>query len=368
MSMHFRMILSLVAVGASLTAPRPAASQSVERNVERWAETVAAAAERLAARIERQANELADRIEWELTDKQSRHRRSRIRDDALGDEGRVLPSQAQRIDTTFAFSPGGTVDLTSVYGDIVVTGWDRKEARVKAWTDRGRLDYDFSSSRLTIEHNLQRERGSWRSRDTDMRYELSVPRGARLTLHTTSGDIEVRNTGGEVEANSTSGDVTLEDVAERVDVGTVSGDISLRRVKGNIEANAVSGSVEASDIAGDIKLESTSGDLTVTNARGRVVELSTTSGEVSYAGDVDASGRYEFHSHSGTIDVAIPAGTSARFSVETFSGEIDSDFPIVLQPGDRTSKRPRRFEFTIGSGGPRIIAESFSGDVEIRKR
>lgn len=99
-----------------------------------------------------------------------------------------------------------------------------------------------------------------------------------------------------------------------------------------------------------------------------MVELSTTSGDVSYGGAVDPAGRYEFNSHSGTITIDIPSSANARFSVETFSGSIESDFPITLQPGERSTRRPRRFEFTLGSGGPRIIAESFSGDVEIRKR
>ena len=59
---------------------------------------------------------------------------------------------------------------------------------------------------------------------------------------------------------------------------------------------------------------------------------------------------------------------SARFSVETYSGALDSDFPITLQPGERTNRRPRRFEFNVGGGEAHVVAESFSGDVNIRQR
>ncbi|MGQ0647027.1 MAG: DUF4097 family beta strand repeat-containing protein [Gemmatimonadaceae bacterium] len=361
-------ITAMAGIAALAAVPVAARAQSVERSIGRWAESIAAAAERLAAQVERRANDLANRIEREFEDKQRRERRQRDRIRREERDDRELQSQAMRIDTTFAFSATGIVDLSSMAGDIVVTGWDRREAQVKASTTRGSLEYEFSSSRLTIEQRTERG-NSWRSsRSSEMRYEISVPRGARLMLRSSSGDVTVRGTGGEVEATSQSGDITIEDVSERVEVGTISGDVMLRNVKGNVEANSVSGSVDASEIEGDIHLSSTSGDLTVSNARGRSVELSTSSGEVSYGGAVDPNGRYEFHSHSGTIDLAIPASANARFSVETFSGEIDSDFPITLQPGDRVSGRPRRFEFTIGSGGPRIIAESFSGNVEIRKR
>lgn len=362
-----RALLSLTAAAIPLLGPAEVRAQS-ERSIERWAESIAAAAERLAVKVERKATTLASRIEAEINaefnDRSAHGRRSRSqRDDDR--RHRDLPFQAPRIDTSFAFSSTGVVDLSSAFGDIVVTGSDTREARVKAWTDRGRLEYEFSSTRLTIEH--RNDRGSSRGRSSDSRYEVSIPRGARVILRSTSGDIEVHNTRGEVEVNSTSGDVIIED-AVRVEVGTLSGDITVRTVKGNVEASTVNGTVEASGIEGDIKLGSTSGDLIVSDSRGRDVELSTTTGEVAYAGAIDPNGRYEFHSHSGTIDLAIPAGTNARFSVETFSGEIDSDFPITLQPGDRTSSKPRRFEFTVGTGGPRIIAESFSGGVEIRKR
>ena len=55
-----------------------------------------------------------------------------------------------RLDTTFAFSDG-TVDLTSFNGDIIVTGWDRNQARVRASTERGSLD---SATINTVEKSL----------------------------------------------------------------------------------------------------------------------------------------------------------------------------------------------------------------------
>ena len=50
----------------------------------------------------------------------------------------------------------------------------------------------------------------------------------------------------------------------------------------------------------------------------------------------------------------------------TFSGSLDSEFSITLQPGQRSTGRPRRFEFKLGSGSARITAESFSGDIVSR--
>lgn len=358
-----------VLLTTALVSPMAARAQSLERSIERWAESIAANAERLAAKLERQANLIARDMERQFGDKYNRQQRApRGHRDTWDDRpDRDLQQQATRIDTTIAFSANGIVDLTTLRGDIAVTGWDRREARVLATVDRGRMDFELSSSRITIEQRSDRG-SSDRNRSSETRYEVTVPRGARVITRSNSGDIVIRGTGGEVEANSNSGDITIEDVAGRVEAGALSGEIVLKLIRGNVDANAVTGSIEVTGVEGDLHLGSTSGDLIVLDAKARDVELSTSSGEVAFAGSIDPNGRYEFSSHSGTIDLSIPAGTNARFSIGTFSGEIDSDFPITLQPGERTSRSSRRFEFTVGTGGPRIVAESFSGDVEIRKR
>lgn len=361
--MHFtRTILAFST--ATLLWPSAGRAQSMERSIERWAEMIAANAERIAAKIERKANKIAVDIEREFDAEFDRAYSSRGRRDRWDDpQRRNLQNQGTRIDTTIAFSANGIVDLTTMRGDIIVTGWDRREARIQARVERGVMDFELSSSRVTIE-----ERGGQnRSRNSDTRYEVTVPRGVRVIARTNSGDISITGSGGEVEANTTSGDITISDAAGRIEAGALSGEITLSQIKGNIDASAVTGSIDVKDVEGELHLESTSGDILIAGAKARDVEVSTSSGEIAFAGSIDGSGRYEFSTHSGTIDLAIPANTNARFVVGTFSGEIDSDFPITLQPGDR-SRSNRRFEFTVGSGGPRIVAESFSGDVEIRKR
>ncbi len=346
-------------IGLALV-PYAAGAQSTERSIERWAASIAAAAERIAAKVERKANEVAARVEREFDEKRARERRRHGDwDDAPGE------GQLARIDTTFAFSNTGVVELGVLSRDVVVLGWDRNEARVRAETERGRFDFEASNSRLTLE---QHSGGSNRDHRT-ITYEVMVPRGARIMVRSSSGDVLVRNTGSEVEASTMSGDLTVEDASGRVEAGSISGDVTLRRVKGRVDATTVSGSVELDEVEGDVKGESTSGDVMVDRARGRDVELSTTTGDVSYTGAIEADGRYEFHSHSGTIAVTIPSASNARFAIETFNGEIESDFPVTLLPGERSlNRRPRRFEFAVGSGGPRIIAETFTGSVEIRKR
>ena len=355
------LVLAAALPGSALAQSSDRANErSTERSIERMAESIAAAAERMAARVEKHATIMADRIEREFDRKRKSGSYDHWDDDSI-QQGRT------RIDTTFAFAEDGTIDLSSISGDIVVTGWSRREAQIKATSERGRLELDASSSRITLEEH---GRGSmWGSRrGPDTRYEVSVPRGVRVIARSTSGDVSVRGTGGAVEGNSTSGDVTIEDATRRVELSSVSGDVTARKVRGTVDASSVSGSIELDDVEGELHVNTTSGDIQLGDVVSRDIEASTTSGDITFSGNISGDGRYEFNSHSGNIELAIPSSANARFAVETYSGELDSDFPITLQPGDRSSRRPRRFEFTVGNGGPRIVAETFSGDLQIRKR
>jgi hypothetical protein len=65
--------------------------------------------------------------------------------------------------------------------------------------------------------------------------------------------------------------------------------------------------------------------------------------------------------------MGIPADAGAIVSLETFSGNVDSDFPVTLESGRSRSGHESRFEFRVGKGGARIVAETFSGDIRIQR-
>lgn len=280
------------------------------------------------------------------------------------DRNRDMETQEaqSRIDTTFTFDRNGVVDLTQISGDVVVTAWERGEARVRAYTERGRVRWNFSSSRISVD--VERVRG----RVGDSRFEVSVPVGVRVIARSTSGDVTVRGTRGAVDARSTSGDVIVTDATDRVVLESVSGDIRASKLAGEVRAESVSGTVEARDVTGEIRAETTSGDVSLTGVTSKAVHAATVSGEIEYEGNIDPSGRYEFRAHSGDVRLEVPENSSAQVSVETYSGSLDTEFPLTLPPGQRTTGRPRRFEFTLGSGSARVTAVSFSGDIVLARR
>lgn len=262
-----------------------------------------------------------------------------------------------RLDTTLAFSRDGFVELESMSGDITVTGWDRNEVRIRASSERGDLRLDATPSRIQVKSVAM----GW----ADVTYDVSVPVGTHLLLTGRSTTVDVRGTRGSVEVHTQNGDITVSD-AGAVEVDALNGDVDLRTVE-RVQVNLTAGDVRIDRVAGPAAVTTVSGDIEVINARSSHVQAQTTSGEVTYDGSIESSGRYEFTSHSGNVVVRIPADASAAVSLQTYSGAIESDFPITLTGGATMGGHPRTFDFRLGNGGARITMVSFSGEVHLQR-
>jgi len=269
------------------------------------------------------------------------------------------------IDTTVAFERDGFLDLTEIAGDVVVDTWDRDEVRVRAWAERGRVESSLSRSRVLL-RTLRGTGRNVRESVGESGIHVTVPAGARLKLTTSAGDLRVSGVRGELEAATTAGDVTVADGAGLTSIGTVAGDVSVRGLAGDLVVKTTSGTVEVRGVEGEVRIGTVSGDVTVLDAASRAVTARTTIGDVTYDGPFARGGRYEFATHSGDVRLVLPAGVNAEMTMQSFSGSMDTDFPVTLA-GARSATRPRTLEFVIGEGGARVRAETFSGDVVLRR-
>lgn len=276
------------------------------------------------------------------------------------DRDRDWDRDRQSVDTSFTFDRMGSVNLGLVSGEIRVTAGTTNEIRIVATVERGRLETSFSRTRVSIE---TRSVGGRLGR---ARYELTVPVGTRVSANAVSGDIEIRGTRAAVEANSVSGDMIIRDVEERLDIASVSGSVDLSGARGRILVESVSGDLRLSDLGGNLEIETVSGEIELRNSRLDGIRASSVSGDLTYDGPFSPTGTYRFNAHSGSVEFALPANAGARLELETFSGRIASDFPLTLEPGQSAGRR-RRMQFTIGAGGSVISAETFSGNITIRR-
>lgn len=262
------------------------------------------------------------------------------------------------VDTTFAFSRSGAIEVTVPSGDIIVTGWDRDQVRVHGSSQYGEVQVDASGSRLTVTVMAVRNRLG------ETRLEVSVPAGARVVMRALSGDLTARGIQGELTADATSGDIVVSEIGARASLTTTSGDVRGRQLAGRVTATAVSGNVVLEDVAGDVQANTTSGTIRLIGVRGPSVKAGTLNGNVEYDGTLEPGGRYSFLAHSGNVMLHLPPTAGAVLDVLTFSGHLESDFPVTLRDGIRPGDRIR---FTIGDGGASVSAQTHNGNIIIRR-
>jgi DUF4097 and DUF4098 domain-containing protein YvlB len=339
MDMHRKFILAFAALALAVPATSPAQTTSADRERDRI--------EREREARERAADRARDRADRDRDRQREREERDR----------------AGSLDTTVTFDARGTVSITCPGGAVFVTGSERNEVKVRARTENGGIRFTSSGLRATLEPASGRG-------CSDGHFEVTVPAGVKVVATTWSGSVSVKGVRGDVDAHAQSGDVQIRDAGGRLDVESLSGDVIIEGVKGESHVNTVSGEITLTGARADVELESVSGDLDLRDIIAKQIRTHTTSGDVSFVGQILEGGRYEFNTHSGEITLALPADIGAELSVSTFNGGIESDFPITLKAGEHGigSSQAKRLNFSVGHGTARISAETFSGDITLKRR
>ena len=95
------------------------------------------------------------------------------------------------------------------------------------------------------------------------------------------------------------------------------------------------------------------------------LEAGTVSGDATLTFAPASHASVKLESMSGDLRVHLPSSVSAHIEATTFSGGIDSDFGKVqtqeMGPGSSLDAQ-------AGAGDARINAQSFSGNIELRKQ
>ena len=266
---------------------------------------------------------------------------------------------ASRMDTTVAIPREGRIEVSVPAADITITGWDRDAARVVATSDAGALELEWSGGALELSQHAQRRHTG------ATRVELSVPRGARVSVTTFAGDVIVRGVNGRVSADVSSGSVDVSEITGGADLTVTAGDVRGRGLAGRIAAVTTSGNIELSDVRGEIDAATTSGAVRLLAVRSSAVKAGAIHGNVEFAGTLEPGGRYAFNAHSGNVVMELAESTSAAFRLQTHNGHFQTDIPLTLGAGG--VRRGAPVSFTLGAGDATVSATTFSGNIIIRR-
>ncbi len=190
--------------------------------------------------------------------------------------------------------------------------------------------------------------------------DLSIPalQAERLTLSTTSGDIDAAATVRRVAAGVTSGNVSLalSGSAEAAEASATSGNIRLTLESADsVNASTTSGLVSVSgESVTSLKAASTSGNVTLDIGRVTDADVGSTSGTVTAA--FGAFSAVKVAATSGDVRLSLPEDPGFTAKLATVSGGIHYDLPLSRQ-SDR---------YVCGDGSGSLDVGTTSGSIQLQ--
>ena len=258
---------------------------------------------------------------------------------------------------SFTVAKGGTLEVDVEGGDIKINVWDKNEVSVKAdgidEENIDRLKMTQSGNDVRVDFHV-RDRWGWGS--NHLRFEITVPSQYNANLHTSGGDIEIRNglngkvkgstsggdvilgnmsggvvdmstSGGNMRAGDVQGDVTLRTSGGNIDLGNVKGEANVKTSGGNITAKSVGKSLHASTSGGDIEIGDVGGEAKLSTSGGnvRVQKVTGSATMTSSGGDIElegASGRVKASTSGGNVNLTNITGT---IEAGTSGGDVNAE-------------------------------------------
>lgn len=217
--------------------------------------------------------------------------------------------------TTFYTTRTPRISVTNLDGSIVIRGWDRPQVyavylmaspHIEIDTEQVPAEGEAGKIQLAT-HLLDR---SLQGASARVDYTLRVPMGASL---------EIRNPQGSVLIDTVDGDMWVQSVGGKIQISRASGQIIAHSLGGEIEIDQASGYIEASTVTGDLKFVSPTSSQ---------IHASTTSGQITYEGNLVPSGDYVMSTYSGDIDFQCPPSSSFELNARSVHGKLVNELKL----------------------------------------
>lgn len=274
------------------------------------------------------------------------------------------PVEAQKkIERKLPLGMEGALRIVNMVGSVVVHGWNKDTVLVRGTSGAGDSFFmggGYTGVKMFVESANDRD-------PKPTRLEIWAPARVRLWIKTATANIDVSDVVGGLDLYVVSGTIDVNGSPRELNAEAIDGDIHITGSPPWLRAKSASGAITLQGASADAALSTVSGPIKVDGGTGvfERSKIETVTGNISFAGRLDRSGAFDFDSHSGNIDIAIPDNTRATLSVVTIAGTITNNL-------SKKSPVPGRFgrgaELTTeqGGGGAKVSVRTFKGPVTLR--
>ncbi len=264
---------------------------------------------------------------------------------------RAIPSPG---DTIVDLRVGDHLILQDLSGSVSVESWDRDELRVEVG-EKGENSVRVRRSGGDLDLRFVDDR----ERDREARLRLTVPAWLDLTISGREVEVEIRGVDGEISVRNLEGDLLLINLGGAVSAYTAQGSIEAHGLTGEGKLRTGEDDIWVTESTASLELRTVDGDITLMDMDAPRIQARTTDGEIEFSGHILGGGDYGFYSHEGDIDLEVRNPVNLDATVTVYGGEFVSDFPVRAQ----SLRTGEGLMFSLGSGGARLVVETFDGDV-----
>ena len=270
----------------------------------------------------------------------------------------------QKVERRLPLGMEAALRVANMVGSVVVHGWDKDTLLVRGTLDAGdRLFVGgaYKGAKILVEPANDRD-------PKPTRLEIWVPARIHLWVKTATASIDVSDVAGGLDLYVVSGTIDVTGNPHELNAEAIDGDIRITGSPSWIRAKSATGAITFQGSSPDAGLSTVSGPIKVVGGSGLFerTKIETVTGNISFAGRLDRSGAFDFDTHSGNVDIALPDKTSASFTIVTIAGSITNSL-------SGTRPTPGRFgrgaELTAeeGGGGAKLSVRTFKGPVTLRR-
>jgi hypothetical protein len=270
----------------------------------------------------------------------------------------------KKIERRLALGMEGALRIHNMVGSVVVHGWDKDTVLVRGTIGAGDNFYmggGYTGAKMFVESTNERD-------PKPSRLEVWVPARVRLWVKTATANIDVSDVAGGLDLYVVSGTIDVTGNPHELNAEAIDGDIHITGSPSWLRAKSATGAITLQGASADAGLSTVSGPIRIDGGAGvfERTKIETVTGTITFAGRLDRSGGFDFDTHSGIVDIAIPVKTSATLSVVTIAGTITNNL---------SNKNPTPGRFGRGAelileesgGGAKVSVRTFKGPVTLRR-
>ena len=256
----------------------------------------------------------------------------------------------------------GALRIVNMVGSVVVHGWSKDTVLVRGTLNPGDRFFaggGYTGAKMFVESENDRD-------PKPARLEVWVPARVRLWIKTATANIDVNDVTGGLDLYVVSGTITVNGNPHELNAEAIDGDIHVAGSPSWLRAKTATGSITFQGASSDVGLSTVSGPIKVDGGIFERAKLETVTGDITFGGKLDRSGTFDFDTHSGSVDIAIPDRTPVSVTVVTIAGTIANNLSKKTPTPGRFG-RGAELTMDLSDGGAKMSVRTFKGPVTLRR-